>query len=111
MIISINNFILKLSILILLIISEGGGLSFLFNFFFELSVGGLLIENGWTETTKLIIILGSIAVLLMVDMERLIFPKLFGGRVCGTFFQTNAHLPLLNLMVALGGLCLVSSSN
>ncbi len=47
----------------------------------------------------------------MVDMERLIFPKFFGGRVYGTFFQTNAHLPLLNLMVALGGLCLVSSSN
>jgi len=88
-IISINNFILKLSILILLIISEGGGLSFLFNFFFELSVGGLLIENGWTETTKLIIVLGSVAVLLMVDMERLIFPKFFGGRVYGTFFSNE----------------------
>lgn len=50
-IISINNFVLKLSVLILLIISGGGGgLSFLFgflsNFFSELSVGGLLVENG-----------------------------------------------------------------
>ena len=89
---------------------RGGAFLFLFNFFLNY-LGGLLIENGWTETTKLIIVLGSVAVLLMVDMERLIFPKFFGGRVYGTFFQTNAHLPLLNLMVALGGLCLVSSSN
>lgn len=49
-IVSINNFVLKPSVLILLIISGGGsGLSFLFgflsNFFSELSVGGLLVEN------------------------------------------------------------------
>ena len=69
------------------------------------------VESGWIETTKLIIILGSVAVLLMVDAERLIFPKFFGARVCGTFFQRNAHLPILNLIVALGSLCLVSSSN
>ena len=46
-----NSFVLKLSILVLLIISEwGGGLSFLFeylsSFFFELSVVGLLTVNG-----------------------------------------------------------------
>lgn len=51
MVISMNSFVLKLSVLVLLIISEwGGGLSFLFeylsNFFFELSVGGLLTVNG-----------------------------------------------------------------
>ena len=51
MVVSMNSFVLKLSILVLLIISEwGGGLSFLFkylsSFFFELSVGGLLIVNG-----------------------------------------------------------------
>ena len=63
------------------------------------------------KTTKLIIIIGSITVLLMVDTEKLIFPRFFGARVYGTFLQTNAHLPILNLMVALGSLCLVSSSN
>jgi len=51
MVVSMNSFVLKLSILVLLIISEwGGGLSFLFeylsSFFFELSVGGLLTVNG-----------------------------------------------------------------
>ena len=50
-IVSINNFVLKLSVLILLIISGGGsGLYFLFGFlsnlFSKLSVGGLLVENG-----------------------------------------------------------------
>lgn len=125
-IISISNNVLKLSILILLIISQSGGdHSFLFDFFLEVFVNGpwvgwypsgsdsfrAWVESGWIETTKLIIILGSVAVLLMVDAERLIFPKFFGARVCGTFFQRNAHLPILNLIVALGGLCLVSSSN
>lgn len=147
-IISINNNVLKLSISILLIISQSGGdHSFLSDFFLEVFVNGLgigwhpsdsvffpetfmgglwfengwppsgsdsfraWVESGWIETTKLIIILGSVAVLLMVDAERLIFPKFFGARVCGTFFQRNAHLPILNLIVALGSLCLVSSSN
>jgi len=47
----------------------------------------------------------------MVDTEKLIFPKVFGERAPEVFIQTNAHLPILNLMVALGSLCLVSSSN
>ena len=55
-------------------------------------MGGLLIENGWTETTKLGIILGSIAVLLMVDMERLISKTLWGTSL-GTFFQTVRIYP------------------
>ena len=60
---------------------------------------------------RLIVIIGSIAVLLMVDTEKLIFPKVFGERVPDIFIQTNAQLPILNLMVALGYLCLVSSGN
>lgn len=53
---------------------------------------------------KLIIIIGSVAVLLMVEPGKLVFLKF-------SFFQTNGHLPVLILMVALGSLCLVSSSN
>ena len=62
------------------------------------------IINSWTEMAKLIIIIGSVAVLLMVDPGKLVFLKF-------SFFQTNGHLPILILMVALGNLCLVSSSN
>lgn len=108
-IVSINGFGLKPSILVLLII---GGVGVGFSFFFELlwnflCVGGygeLWIINSWTEMAKLIIIIGSVAVLLMMGPGELVFLKF-------SFFQTNGDRPILLLMVAFGGLCLVSSGN
>ena len=108
-IVSLNSFILKASVLILLII---GGVGVAPPFFFEFwwgfgYVGGygeLWIINSWTEMAKLIIIIGSVAVLLMVDPGELVFLRF-------SFFQTNGHLPVLILMVAFGSLCLVFSRN
>ena len=92
---SVNGFPLKLSILTLLVISgwgfsEGAGIFNLFpiellqSLFYELPLkgyNGLLTVNSWAEATKLIIIIGSVAVLLMVDP--------FFQRKEGTFVVRN----------------------
>nr|QJS34681.1 NADH dehydrogenase subunit 2 [Tylopathes sp. n. NB-2020] len=121
---SVNGFPLKLSILTLLIInwwslSEGAGVLFpielLQSLLYELPLkgyNGLLTVNSWAEATKLVIIIGSVAILLMVDP--------FFQRKEGTFQtlrsngespQTEAHTPVLILMVTLGGVLLVLASN
>lgn len=92
---SVNGFPLKLSILTLLVISgwgfsEGAGIFNLFpiellqSLLYELPLkgyNGLLTVNSWAEATKLIIIIGSVAVLLMVDP--------FFQRKEGTFVVRN----------------------
>nr|YP_006576458.1 NADH dehydrogenase subunit 2 [Stichopathes luetkeni]AFO73226.1 NADH dehydrogenase subunit 2 [Stichopathes luetkeni] len=121
---SVNGFPLKLSILTLLVInwwgfSEGAGVFNLFpielfqKFFLELPLkeyNGLLTVNSWAEATKLVIIIGSIAILLMVDP---FFKKKEDQdlRFSREDPQTEAHTPVLILMVTLGGALLVLSSN
>nr|WQH63101.1 NADH dehydrogenase subunit 2 [Taxipathes sp.] len=140
---SVNGFPLKLSILTLLVInwwgfSEGAGIFNLFpiellqSLLSELPLkeyNGLLTVNSWAEATKLVIIIGSIAVLLMIDpsFQRkegtfVVRNKALGSgssnmidnhdrRSSGESPQTEAHTPVLIMMVTLGGVLLVLSSN
>nr|QJS34548.1 NADH dehydrogenase subunit 2 [Parantipathes cf. hirondelle NB-2020]QJS34561.1 NADH dehydrogenase subunit 2 [Parantipathes hirondelle]QJS34574.1 NADH dehydrogenase subunit 2 [Parantipathes sp. NB-2020]QJS34601.1 NADH dehydrogenase subunit 2 [Sibopathes cf. macrospina NB-2020] len=125
---SVNGFPLKLSILTLLVInwwgfSEGAGIFNLFpiellqSLLYDLPLkeyNGLLTVNSWAESAKLVIIIGSIAVLLMIDPSGKRKEETFVVRnraLGGESPQTEAHTPVLILMVTLGGVLLVLSSN
>nr|WRM53923.1 NADH dehydrogenase subunit 2 [Bathypathes sp. 2 YY-2024] len=122
---SVNGFPLKLSILTLLVInwwgfSEGAGVFNLFpiellqSLLYELPLkeyNGLLTVNSWAEAAKLVIVIGSIAVLLMIDPSGKRKEETFVGALGGESPQTEAHTPVLILMVTLGGVLLVLSSN
>nr|QJS34654.1 NADH dehydrogenase subunit 2 [Stichopathes sp. n. NB-2020] len=140
---SVNGFPLKLSILTLLVInwwglSEGAGIfnwfpiGFFQNILLELPLkgyNGLLTVSSWAEATKLVIIIGSIAILLMIDpyFQKKEGPSVPQNRILGSGSsnrknnydlrsngespRTEAHTPVLILMVTLGGALLVLSSN
>nr|QJS34440.1 NADH dehydrogenase subunit 2 [Antipathes cf. dichotoma NB-2020]QJS34640.1 NADH dehydrogenase subunit 2 [Stichopathes abyssicola] len=135
---SVNGFPLKLSILTLLVInwwglSEGAGIFNLFpiglfqNILLEIPLkgyNGLLTVNSWAEATKLVIIIGSVAILLMIDpyfqKKEETFTTQSGALGAGPSNRKNnhdlrsngaSHTPVLILMVTLGGVLLVLSSN
>ncbi len=91
---SVNGLTLKMSLFTLLFISWWG-ISGSADFFLPWQ-DGLLTLNSWATTTKLVILLGALAILLMLEPASQ---------------KMEAHTSVLILMVALGSVLLVSASN
>nr|YP_009468828.1 NADH dehydrogenase subunit 2 [Anemonia manjano]AVA29789.1 NADH dehydrogenase subunit 2 [Anemonia manjano] len=86
---SVKNPTLKISLLVLLFISYWASIDFFLPW-----QNGFLTINNWVATTKMVILVGSLSILLMAP------PTMREGAI-----------PVLILMVALGSILLVSASN